>query len=284
LYSVKMSNYKPRPYARDKLLFLEKYLPAFLTATKKALTTYYIDLFAGEGKYDDGSEGSPLIALRARSRGKEMRAFTKCFFVERDSAKKQKLEQAVKELCNQDSSCPEYEIFEGDCNKVIDNILSQINKEAPTFVFADPTGINFHWETLEKISEWRTEIYILFPTNTALIRIIRCAYENAMYEKVVSNFFGTNEWKEIYKEGEKQNLDIKKIIANLLGFYIRRLKEHFNFVLPPRTISKRDDIVKYHMLFVTRHSAGNKIARDIWLDFEQSALRLGWEFEDIYIN
>ena len=50
----------------DKLKIIEQYLPAYLTATQRALERVYIDAFAGPGRNEikgsgDIVDGSPLI-------------------------------------------------------------------------------------------------------------------------------------------------------------------------------------------------------------------------------
>ena len=53
-------------WAKTKDALLEKYLVPYTTKilrTGRGLT--YVDSFAGKGLFDDGTEGSPLIACKA---------------------------------------------------------------------------------------------------------------------------------------------------------------------------------------------------------------------------
>jgi three-Cys-motif partner protein len=53
-----------RLWSEIKHDILRKYLRLFVNKLGSAGRIYYIDGFAGQGKYDDGKEGSALIAAR----------------------------------------------------------------------------------------------------------------------------------------------------------------------------------------------------------------------------
>jgi len=134
-------------HTKEKLTLLEKYLQGYVTATKGAIERYYIDALAGDGQCEieiPGTsqtrivDGSPLIAMRTSP------PFTECFFIE---IKKKNIKTLSKLLKNFPQN--RYKIKEGDCNLVIDEILSEIPQEAPCFAFLDPEGFEVEWATIE---------------------------------------------------------------------------------------------------------------------------------------
>ncbi|MBI2867265.1 MAG: three-Cys-motif partner protein TcmP [Chloroflexi bacterium] len=149
-------------WTRDKLKILSDYLPAYLTATTKALERIYIDAFAGPGlNVVEGSDqiidGSPLIALKAQSfRGV---CFDRLFFIERNPRVAKELE----ELVEREDKEHRASVFIGDVNEKLPEIIRKINPRTPTFVFLDTDGIEPRWTTIEAIAPWKTELLINFP-------------------------------------------------------------------------------------------------------------------------
>ena len=79
-----------RDYQEIKLRILRKFLPPWSAklgslAQRSNKVIWYVDGFAGEGKYKDGSDGSPLLGLRsARHTLDQNRQYQlACFFVEK---------------------------------------------------------------------------------------------------------------------------------------------------------------------------------------------------------
>ncbi len=150
-------NHEMRGWSKQKLRYLQSYLPQYRKATQKASRTYYIDGFAGPGQLPDevtGAmvDGSPLISCKV------IPSFSKCYFVE--------LAPAV--ACNLEAIVRPYKhavVKTGDANEVVPRILSTINNLSPTLVVLDPTGIigQVKWSTIEVIAAKRTEVFVNFP-------------------------------------------------------------------------------------------------------------------------
>lgn len=201
----------PRPieeHTRDKLLTLIRYLPAYLRATQRARELVYIDAFAGPGRNQLKStaeliDGSPLIALRARS--KEGSVFSRFFFVEQDGNLASELESVL----NEQADARPIKVIHGDANAELPKIIQGINRRSPTFVFLDPEGVDPSWQTIESIAPWRTELLINVPLGMSINR-------NWDSDKVV-HYFGSSEAVRIWQSGSSTWR------RDLLDFYKRRL-------------------------------------------------------------
>lgn len=127
---------KAHPWTLKKLGFLKKYLPAFVKATQKALSRHYVDGFAGPGynQQEDGSlvEGSPLLAIQHPQ-------FTTFFFVEENRSSYTELEQNLRE---REPSLRGINLYRGDFNLLVDDILQQIHPRAPSCSFWIPSASN----------------------------------------------------------------------------------------------------------------------------------------------
>lgn len=153
----------------DKLKIIEQYLPAYLTATQRAIERIYIDAFAGPGRNEikgsgDIVDGSPLIALKAK--GADGRGFDKLFFIELDGTGADELRKL---LLSEDPS-RRAEVLQGDVNTVLPRLLRRISPQSPTFVLLDPEGIDPEWRTIEELARWQTELLINFPYGMAINR------------------------------------------------------------------------------------------------------------------
>lgn len=105
-------------------------------------TLYYVDSFAGRGRYESGEDGSPIIAMRVGQQlhdDREGDVFLKCYNVEPDEENFGSLEREVDaarrlypsvDVINYPGTIQEYE----------DRILEEIPDRAAAFVFVDPFG------------------------------------------------------------------------------------------------------------------------------------------------
>lgn len=238
-------------WSLGKLAFLERYLPAYLRATKPAMHRYYIDGFAGRGQWIDKStgqnvDGSAAIALQHANK------FTHLYFIEYEDDRAKNL----RTLIDSYGASHKATVYVGDCNEHLPIIMRKINYKAPTFVFLDPSKDQLQWRSLELLSQWKTELFILFPLNMTILRFLprRGNQENWATERL-DRFFGTREWEDIYKNKSRPYL-----ASELLKLYISRLTnlgyEHINI----SDIFKSDTGQSlYYMIWVGKHPVGKKI-------------------------
>lgn len=142
-----------KPHTKEKLDYLEKYIEAFVLATRSLNKRYYIDAFAGTGKNilcretcestggescskcSRGSEvdGSALLALKAKS---EFDGYT---LIELNPSNIKSLKYAVnKEIA---PNRIKKVIFEnGNANDLISKYVNPANKYTGYLIFLDPRG------------------------------------------------------------------------------------------------------------------------------------------------
>jgi three-Cys-motif partner protein len=110
----------------------------------------FIDGYAGEGRYEDGSPGSPLLlasqATRAQMFGREV----KLAFVEQDDARRLQLQRSLEE-----NQVEADQILGGTLESVIDGLIARYERHA-ILLFVDPFGLAFSRPTLERVLRRRT--------------------------------------------------------------------------------------------------------------------------------
>lgn len=163
-----------RPATQMKLKILKKVFEVWLTIWNKqnwaSNEWYVIDLFAGKGKYNDGSSGSPLIFLDAiNTKAELLRADLeiKLFLVEKNRNNYHALKVHIDDFLNQNKELKKSVklfYFNKDANSAINDIIKQIKNtpKNPLFVLIDPTGIQLKKENLKKILELKNRKDILY--------------------------------------------------------------------------------------------------------------------------
>lgn len=110
----------------------------------------FIDGYAGEGRYQDGSPGSPLLLASQATRAGMFGRKVKLAFVEQDDARRLRLQQSV-----DDNGVEADQILDGDLESVVDGLIDRYERHA-ILLFVDPFGLAFSRSTLERILDRRT--------------------------------------------------------------------------------------------------------------------------------
>jgi three-Cys-motif partner protein len=151
-----------RLWSEIKHDILRKYLKLFINKLGARGRIYYVDGFAGQGKYDDGKEGSPLIAARIAGeyadRGRDV---LRCINVEMEPDVFQNLKHHTNEFASRgliSNICGSFE-------DRLDTILGMVGNDVVLF-FIDPFGAKgIELPLLEKVrsqSKGTSEILLRF--------------------------------------------------------------------------------------------------------------------------
>jgi three-Cys-motif partner protein len=143
-----------QPAAVFKHAILEKYLPVFVRKTgfrAPGNRVAYLDGYAGPGQYEDGSPGSPALAVDTGrvvigSGGGPGRVLD-AYFVEKDRAACAALRTF---LTDEGYDWP---VYEGDVEDHLDSIVDSIPESEPLFTFLDPFGLNIPLATIDHLLE-----------------------------------------------------------------------------------------------------------------------------------
>lgn len=259
----------------DKLEFLSEYGPIALKATQGKRTRHYLDLFAGPGVnvVRGGArefEGSPLRALEIHAPGDSRIHFTDAWFVNRDRRDCEALESRVARRASERRlllDVANVHLIRGDANEHVDEVMSAIHKRAYVFVFADMEAPRqFPWrsvEALKRMGHESVDLYMLFPLDMALMRLIsKNPATRAAAEPVLTAFFGTDEWhdliplREINSEGARAELG-----RQVLALYLRQLKRLWREADAILDVRRGMSHRLYKMLFATSSDAAVRISR-----------------------
>lgn len=96
----------------------------------------FLDGYAGPGRYDDGSPGSPLLAVETATRTAQWGREVTCLFVEKDPKTYNNL---CSTLAQAAPSTMTYQVWPGDVADHVDAALAQAGQD-PMLTFLDPFG------------------------------------------------------------------------------------------------------------------------------------------------
>ncbi len=110
----------------------------------------FIDGYAGEGRYQDGSPGSPLLLASQATRAQMFGRDVKLAFVERDADRRQELGQSLAEAGFESD-----QLLGGGLDEVVDGLLDRYIRHA-VLLFVDPFGLAVDRATLERVLRRRS--------------------------------------------------------------------------------------------------------------------------------
>lgn len=130
---------EPQGAAILKHGILKRYLPLFTTKVGSAAgEVVYIDCYAGPGLYNDGSEGSPALALATADAiaGFHAKASLHGHLIERKPGSVEKLRELL-----ENRGVATWEVHQGRAEDHVPGILATLDCEVPVFAFIDPFGL-----------------------------------------------------------------------------------------------------------------------------------------------
>lgn len=258
-------------WSKRKHRLLEKYLPPFsakVASTTRNREVYCVDGFAGAAKYDDGSEGSPILTAKFSdvcSGWKNNSAVTlKIINVEPDLQTFQSLETATQDW----KSRGIVENINSRFDDAIPTILSKIGS-SPALFFVDPfgpTGVKFsHLIPILQRKPHITELIINFDTD-GLYRIACAAVSQNNNPKTaqtnadnVTAIIGSDKWKNQFAS---PNLTTEMGEEILLREYISNLSKYGFGVADYAIREALNKKPKYHFIYCTRHNDGVYLMND----------------------
>lgn len=255
----------PHTKAKHDMLgrYLDGWYPTLASWNGRVL---FLDGFAGRGRYNDGTEGSPLVALRHLLDHSYLPRMRDCefvfYFVEANQQNAESLQREIDAFKAARAPWPETvkvqvfnEKFDTTANAILDRVREQKRNLAPTFAFVDPFGYSGLPMNLiaELLSYPRTELFVNFMVGHVQRFITRDGQENAMRA-----LFGMDV-REVLDghDGEADRVE------HLKAVYGRQLQERvgFDHVQSFAMINSTGNI-GYYLFHGTRHRSGVKLMKD----------------------
>ena len=239
-----------REVSEVKLRILSSFLPPWgaklgSIARRQNGVLWYVDGFAGTGRYNDGSDGSPLLGLheasqiRAANRGYSL----SCFFIESNRNNWSTLDNLIDpyrtDVFHVRNERGEFSALAGEINRTTSG--------SPILLFVDPFGIKpLVYSEFRQLLSRRSQIdLILTFQHTAIPRLAKD------HPHLISQAIGTDAWLD----GWDQLQGYARQTEHVLRFFsnnLRRDGDFFDVVNYPIR-DHPDRAPKYFLVFASRH-------------------------------
>ncbi|MDT8900238.1 three-Cys-motif partner protein TcmP [Anaeroselena agilis] len=266
---------------KDRLLsgYLPQYFQKLLMTNKPIV---YVDCFAGKGKFDDGGDGSPRIALKIRDdcigRTNSQNARIDGCFIDLNYA--DELTTNIADYCNCNGTPV---VISGKYEEKIETLLSdKLGKNV--FLYIDPYGIKaLDYGLFSKFANYGfNSIEMLINMNSFgffrdACRVMRVDYKNdeALYnlddiveyeptevdvsqqsEMLLNSIAGGDYWKAIVRDYKAGKIDGYQAEKRFSTEYKQRLRQMYTYVLDMPIRMKSGQRPKYRMIHVCNHEQG----------------------------
>lgn len=255
------------PHTRAKHQILDSYLKGwFPKLTSFQDKVIYLDGFAGRGRYTDGTEGSPLIALRALVSHQHLKRMDHCKFIfwfieankDNEAALRRELNAFFEE--HDTGSGPDIGIdlthntFEKTGRELAKQLDEKGGKIAPTFAFIDPFGYTGLPMDLIKslFGNSQSEVLVNF-----MVGFVQRFIEREGQEAAIESLFGLP--ADQVMAGK---LSDAKRVEHLRDVYMAQLKEVGGFeYVRSFAMTNHTGNVSYYLVHGTHHREGVKLMK-----------------------
>ena len=287
-------------WTEDKLDTFEKYVRAYLTIMNKYRDLYnwkliYFDGFAGSGSRsidntDDDSDNMILELFEnhyiqsedismykgaaERVLGIQQKGFDYYYFIDKDESANNLLKSKLESLHPDKKGRLVFRPNDAntEVEKMADFLRQNINYKA--LVLLDPFGMQLNWQSIQKLQNTGTDLWILIPTGVIVNRLLDRKGELKHIDTLTA-FFGKDEdfiRDYFYKQRTEpslfgDNTTIEKVrepIRKIAELYLQQLKGIFKFATPePLVLYNSRHTPIFHFAFASNNKNAVKIAKQI---------------------
>lgn len=251
---------EPKEQSLVKTAIIAKYFYVWsqvMVSQRETNKIAYIDLFAGPGRYEDGTKSTPLTILEMAIRNEQMREKLVTVFNDMDTTNIQSLENEIKQLPNIEKLKYQPEIWNKEIGTEIVKMFEEMSL-IPTLFFVDPWGYKgFSLKLVNAvIKDWGCECVFFFNYNR-----INMGLNNDFVKLHMDSIFGesSDQLREKLKNANPQEREL--IIVTDLCKSLNPNDDRY--VLPFRFKDEQGKRTKHHLIFVTKHFKGYEIMKDI---------------------
>ena len=218
----------------------------------------YIDLFAGPGRYSDGTTSTPLLILEKAIKDHEMRQRLLTFFNDKNENNTESLSEAIRQLPGVGKLKYRPEVYNDEVGKKIVKMFEDMNL-VPTFFFVDPWGYKGLSLRLVNsvLKDWGCDCVFFFNYNR-----INMGLSNDAVRSHMDALFGKMRVTRLRRK--LSSLAPEQRESTIIAELSKRLqKMGAVYVLPFRFKDHRGSRTSHHLIFVSKNFKGYEIMKEI---------------------
>lgn len=252
-----------REQSQIKARIVQKYFWAWAkviipTAKQQDNRILYIDLFAGPGRYDDGTLSTPLLVLQKAIEDVDMRRMLVTHFNDKDADNAGRLRASIRELPGIEKLKYEPVISNDVVGRELEKKLASL-RLIPTFFFVDPWGYKGLSMGLinSVLQNWGSDCVFFFNYNR-----VNMGLNNDAVRKHMDALFGKKHASKLRARLADLSPSDREILV--LEELCTALKEQgASYVLPFTFKNERGSRTTHHLIFATKHFKGYEIMKGI---------------------
>jgi len=218
----------------------------------------YLDLFAGPGRYDDGTKSTPLVILEKAIASPKLRDRLVAIFNDKDENNTRSLQQAIDSLPGINSLRYKPKIRQREVGTEIVKLFEEM-KLIPTFFFVDPWGYKGLSLKLVNavLNHWGCDCLFFFNYNR-----ISMGLPNELVEEHMNALFGVERANALREKiaglsPSERELTIVEDLCEAIKATGKR------YVLPFRFKNETGRRTSHHLIFVSKNFKGYEIMKDV---------------------
>src|ERR1051326_1939787 len=227
------------------------------TAAQRSGKISYVDLFAGPGRYKDGTKSTPLLVLERAIADPKMRQMLVAVFNDVNNDSSQSLAKAIEELPNIKSLKYKPQVYSEEVGTTIVKKFEGM-RLVPTLFFIDPWG--YKGLSLRLINsvlkDWGCDCILFFNYNR-----ISTGLQNAAVKDHMDALFGEDFANKLRRDIKGLNPEEREI-AIIEGIVEALQQMGGKYVLPFRFKNEAGTRTSHHLILVTKHVKGYEIMKD----------------------
>jgi three-Cys-motif partner protein len=218
----------------------------------------YIDLFAGPGRYENGSKSTPIKVLEIAIANPKMHDRLKTVFNDSNTEHTNSLQEAIHTIPGIEKLKHKPNVINDEVGENIVNIFNKL-RLIPALFFLDPWG--YKGLSLKLINsvlkDWGCDCLFFFNYNR-----INMGLANVKVEEHMNALFGKVRADKLREELPKLNSEERE--STIIEAICKSLQEMGGkYVLPFCFKSENGNRTSHHLIFVSKKFLGYKIMKEI---------------------
>jgi three-Cys-motif partner protein len=217
----------------------------------------YIDLFAGPGRYEDGSASTPLMVLGKAIANPKVAAALVSIFNDMDENHTKTLRKEIEALPGRTSLKYDPQIYEGQVDRSISDYFEK-TKLVPTFSFIDPFGYKgLSWSLIRSvIKDWGSDCVFFFNYSR-----INAGINNPSVNAHMEALFGKENLEHLRASLNASQINREGVIMEHLKAAM--IEAGAKYVQMFRFRNENNKRTTHHLVFVTKHSLGYELMKEV---------------------
>ncbi|SEO10592.1 three-Cys-motif partner protein TcmP [Paenibacillus sp. OK076] len=248
------------PHTEAKHIILRNYLRAWFPIMGQYNSRIlFLDGYSGPGQYDNGEDGSPIIAIKEamqyldscdkRISNKPEIAEIVMIFIEENTERAIHLQERIDsmEIHKKINVQVVNSNFEDTANDILQELEKSKAQLAPAFLFVDPFGYNLSFELIQKLMDNpKCEVFINF-----MYEFINRFIRRIGQEAVMTKLFGNEDWKQLDLDCQPE--ERRELIH---GLYQQQLIDNTAKYVRSFEMKGKRNSTKYFLFYGTNHKKG----------------------------